>query len=209
MTASSSDTWLILVLVATLAWAVYKNYAAGAPADRSTAPPVQQALKPTIGGAPGGTPVRLADAMRLSTDTLVPRLGGAGKAVRPSAEDAKAVVDEILRRLAANGASALSVVGLPVSEARQIVDENGTSAIRISFLVYDKTRNFASKIKATAIAGKDARIYVQSLGFAAPQKPIEGGPQPFDSREVLVARYHRPDEVLRETELGPGARVQY
>ena len=200
------DSWLIVALIAAIALALYQTYRSGAP-QRQTAPPLRQSTPRTIAGAPNGTPLKLADAMRLAADQLVPRLSGSGTVSVPSADVARSAVQEVLKRLNANGAG-LTDVATPVAEAKQIVDEFGTTALRVSFLAYDRVRNFASKLKAIVIAPADRRIYVQSVKFATAAQPLDQGPRAFEEGGEL-ARYLKPEEVLREMDLGPGARVQY
>ena len=203
----SSDTWLVLLLLAAIALAFFKNYATGLPPRPSLAP-VARPRELTIGNVPDHTPVRLADAMRLATDTMVPRLAGSARSGLPTPEVARAAIDEVVRRLNANGAG---VSATPVAEARQVVDEAGVLAVRVAFLAHDRIRNYSSKLRAVIIASPGGKMYVQSVKFATPYSAIEGGPLPYDSLEDTraLARYQKPHEVLRETDLSPGAKVQY
>lgn len=177
---------------------------------RSTPKPLALTKAPALSSPSDGTPVRLADAMRLSSDTMVPRLDGSGGATQPLDASVKAAVAEVVRRLNANGAG-VAVTGVPASEARQITDQSGARALRVSFMVYDGKRNYASKLVAVVIAPPNDKLYVQSVRFATPGMTTEGAPRPFDSAADVRpnARYAPPEEVLASSDFGPGAVVQY
>lgn len=198
---------VLIVVVAVLAWRWYS-----AP-RKYVASSVNVSRKPTLGSVPNGTPLRLADAMRLSVDNTFPRIEDSTVKVIHGDDEPRQYIDEVVRRLTKNGAK-VTPLAAEVAQFSKFIDSKGVARFDLKFIVYDRTlsqpgypADHVVKLVATFLQGPQDKAKLYSLGFATPRNPI-GGPDAYDARASMYSRFQSPLEILKQMDLSPTAEVQ-
>ncbi len=166
---------------------------------------VEKPRKPVLATVPNGTPLRLADAMRMSVDETFPRIQPESVKVLHGDGEAKTLVADVMARLAKNGATKVTPLALETAKISKFVDAKGVTQTNVEFLVHDATATKpgypaeqVSKLAATYLQAQSSKPALYSLVFATPRAPIEGAPMGYDADDVPLAKFASPLEQLRQ-----------
>lgn len=216
MAKTSGTSWVWVLLIAAVIFFVFKRVSSSGSSlryddDSTVIVPRRQVLAEV----PNGTPLRLADSMRLSVDDTFPRIGDATVSLVHDMTEGKQLAQLVVARLNANGAKSTLLIP-EVMNFSKSMDSNKIVRYDLKFMIYDNKAaepgypaEQTVKLAATLLQAPGQSTKVFSLGFATPHKPI-GGPDGFDvlNTDAHLARWQSPLEILRQMNFGPDSQVQ-
>lgn len=205
---SSTVTAVIVIAILVASFVLWRRvFSPSARYDDAAA--VEKPRRPTIASVPNGTPLRLADAMRLSVDESFPRFLPESVKVIHGDGEAKALVSDVMDRLAKNGATKVTPLAVETAKISKFVDAKGVTQTNVEFLVHDATATKpgypaeqVSKLAATYLQAPSSKPALYSLVFATPRAPIEGAPMGYDADDVPLAKFVSPLEAFKQMNFG-------
>jgi hypothetical protein len=206
---SSLTTVVVVLAIAVAAFVLWRRVFSTSRYD-DVAPKFEKPRRPVLASVPNGTPLGLADSMRMSVDDAFPRIQTESVKTTHGDGEAKALVGDVAARLKKNGAK-VTPLAVETAKISKFVDSKGVSQTNLEFLVHDATASKpgypadqVSKLAATYLQAPGAKPSLFSLTFATPSAPIEGAPAGFDADDVPLARFASPLEVFRQMDFnGP------
>jgi hypothetical protein len=210
---SSLTTVVVVLAIAVAAFVLWRRVFSPSSRYDDVAPTVEKPRRPVLASVPNGTPLSLADSMRLSVDDSFPRIQTESVKTMHGDGEAKALVGDVAARLKKNGAK-VTPLAVETAKISKFVDSKGVSQTNLEFLVHDATASKpgypadqVSKLAATYLQAPGAKPSLFSLTFATPRAPIEGAPKGFDADDVPLARFVSPLEVFRQMDFNGPAQT--